>query len=118
MRETFLYDPHCEFCMRGVRWAKQRGVDVDALAYTDANLASWGLTAADAQREAWLVSDRRVCAGADAVLGVLQHGPTWLARIATVIMHTPLIFGARWTYRWVAANRHLLGWMFRSPATL
>ena len=116
MRETFLYDPHCEFCMRGVRSMRRHGIDIDALAYTDVDLERWGLTAKDAQREAWLVSERRVLGGGDSILGALQHGPGWLSLPATVALRTPIKHVSRWVYRRVAANRHRLGWMFRGTA--
>ena len=110
MTNILIFDGDCGFCTTTANWIqKHSSVSVDIQPYQWANLAQFGLTAAEAAAKVQLVSSGKVYDGhrCMAKLLLLQTNP--LVKLLGVIMVSPLLDRvSAGVYDWVAANRQRL----------
>ncbi len=111
---VIIYDGDCGFCTSTVDWAKRHVLDpaVQTTPWQSADLASFGLTRADADDSVWWIAPDGVAyPGGEAVAAALSaSGTPW--SWAGQAMGLPGIAGVtRVAYRWVANNRHRFGFV-------
>lgn len=107
---VFIFDGDCGFCTRSVDWLRRHvRPRAEVIPYQFADLARYGVTAEQADREAlWVAADGRVFGGVRAFAGLLATAsPAW--RLAGAVLDTrPVRLVAGALYRLVARNRHRL----------
>jgi predicted DCC family thiol-disulfide oxidoreductase YuxK len=104
---TLVFDGDCAFCTRAAGFARrllpERCVVV---AWQMADLSSFGVTTARAQREVlWVFPSGRVVGGARAVAETLRAAGTPWALAGLILLVPPISWLAQALYRLVAANR-------------
>lgn len=98
---TVIYDGQCELCKNSINWV-QRRLQITALDFHTAELATFGLSKQQCAREVFVITDHTHVSGAAAVAFLLsRRGNRFLASLIT--FSGPL---ARITYRWIADNRN------------
>jgi len=98
---SVIYDGQCELCKNSINWV-QRRLQITALDFHTAELATLGLTKQQCSREVFVITDHTRVSGAAAVAFLLsRRGNRFLASLIT--FSGPL---ARITYRWIADNRN------------
>ena len=98
-----IYDGQCDLCKKSITWVKKR-LPIDAIAYQDGDLASFGLTAQLCAKSVYVIDNKKQYQGADAVALLLKkRGNKVLALLLSV--SGPI---GRWGYRWVASHRSSL----------
>ena len=96
-----IYDGLCQFCQASLDWISQRLV-VDAKAFQNADLASYGLTFDQCSKSVHVVADGTVFVGAAAIAFLMKKRGN---RAVSLLITTSGIFG-RWGYQWVSNNRN------------
>jgi predicted DCC family thiol-disulfide oxidoreductase YuxK len=104
-----IYDGDCGFCRRCLDWGRRLGVEADAVAWQELDLAAHGLTERDAVEAAWFLAGRRRWRGHEAVARALRTSRHAAVRAAGVAVGSRLarpVAGP--VYAWVARHRHRL----------
>jgi predicted DCC family thiol-disulfide oxidoreductase YuxK len=96
-----IYDGLCQFCQASLDWISQRLV-VDAKAFQNADLASYGLTFDQCSKSVHVVADGTVFVGAAAIAFLMKKRGN---RVLSLLITTSGSFG-RWGYQWVSNNRN------------
>jgi predicted DCC family thiol-disulfide oxidoreductase YuxK len=96
-----IYDGQCQFCQASIDWIEQRLV-VDAKAFQNVDLASYGLTFDQCSKSVHVVADDTVFVGADAIAYLMKKRGN---RVLSLLITTSGIFG-RWGYQWVSTHRN------------
>jgi predicted DCC family thiol-disulfide oxidoreductase YuxK len=96
-----IYDGQCQFCQASIDWIEQRLV-VDAKAFQNVDLASYGLTFNQCSKSVHVVADDTVIVGADAIAFLMKNRGN---RVLSVLITTSGVLG-RWGYRWVSTHRN------------
>jgi predicted DCC family thiol-disulfide oxidoreductase YuxK len=96
-----IYDGQCQFCQASIDWIEQRLV-VDAKAFQNADLASYGLTFDQCSKSVHVVADDTVFVGAAAIAYLMKKRGN---RVLSLLITTSGIFG-RWGYQWVSTHRN------------
>jgi predicted DCC family thiol-disulfide oxidoreductase YuxK len=96
-----IYDGQCQFCQASIDWIEQRLV-VDAKAFQNVDLASYGLTFDQCSKSVHVVADDTVFVGAAAIAYLMKKRGN---RVLSVLITTSGIFG-RWGYQWVSTHRN------------
>ncbi|HSR24334.1 MAG TPA: DCC1-like thiol-disulfide oxidoreductase family protein [Candidatus Eisenbacteria bacterium] len=107
---VLLYDGECSFCIRSVEWARARlPIRLDARPWQDAELASFGLTEAEARHAVqWVEPSGRLSAGHTAVGRLLVAAGGGWALLGRLALVPPASWVAAGVYRLVAATRRYL----------
>ena len=96
-----IYDGLCQFCQASLDWISQRLV-VDAKAFQNADLASYGLTFDQCSKSVHVVADGTVFVGAAAIAFLMKKRGN---RVLSLLITTSGSFG-RWGYQWVSTHRN------------
>lgn len=111
---TLIYDGECGFCTNSAKWARKHLPAPHGIApsqgFSDAELAEMGLTRADVLRAAWWYDPATGAAeGAECISRTLVAiGGRW-AWLGRILWLPGVRILAAIAYRWVAANRPLVG---------
>jgi predicted DCC family thiol-disulfide oxidoreductase YuxK len=100
---TVIYDGQCRFCIVSLFWLQKR-LQVNALAFQGADLATYGLTYGQCSKEVFALNDNQTYAGAEAVAFLLRRRGNI---VVSKIIKRSGIFG-RFGYRWIASHRNSL----------
>lgn len=104
-----IYDGDCGFCRRSLGWGHRLGVEVDAIAWQELDLAAHGLTEQETAEAAWFVDGRRRWRGHEAIARALRTSRHATVRTLGVLIGSrvarPVVAPA---YGWVARHRHRL----------
>jgi predicted DCC family thiol-disulfide oxidoreductase YuxK len=96
-----IYDGQCHFCQASIDWIEQKLV-VDAKAFQNVDLASYGLTFDQCSKSVHVVADDTVFVGAAAIAFLMKKRGN---RVLSLLITTSGIFG-RWGYQWVSTHRN------------
>jgi predicted DCC family thiol-disulfide oxidoreductase YuxK len=96
-----IYDGQCQFCQASIDWIEQR-LAVNAKAFQNADLASYGLTFDQCSKSVHVVADDTVFVGAAAIAYLMKKRGN---RALSLLITTSGIFG-RWGYQWVSTHRN------------
>jgi predicted DCC family thiol-disulfide oxidoreductase YuxK len=96
-----IYDGQCHFCQASIDWIEQKLV-VDAKAFQNADLASYGLTFDQCSKSVHVVADDTVFVGAAAIAFLMKKRGN---RVLSLLITKSGIFG-RWSYQWVSTHRN------------
>ena len=96
-----IYDGQCQFCQASIDWIEQKLV-VDAKAFQNVDLASYGLTFDQCSMSVHIVADGTVFVGAAAIAFLMKKRGN---RVLSVLITTSGVLG-RWGYRWVSTHRN------------
>jgi predicted DCC family thiol-disulfide oxidoreductase YuxK len=105
-RIVLLTDGQCRFCEASMAWV-QKKVDLDAIAYQDADLASYGLTYEECEKAVHVLHAHKVYVGPDAIAYLLGRRGNYLLGFI-VRASGPM---GRFGYKWVAGHRN--SWIIR-----
>lgn len=108
--DLLLFDGDCAFCSSVERFARRLMRRFPAtVPYQDADVAAFGLTAEDCEREVqWIGGDGRRAAGHLAIAQALVATGSGWALLGRLLRAPGVRAAAGLGYRWVAANRHRL----------
>lgn len=118
---TLIYDGECGFCTTSAKWARHRLPAPHAIAasqsFSGAELRAMGLTRDDVMRAAWWYeAGTPPVEGAECIsrtLLAIGGRAAWVGRLLW-LPGVRVLSGI--VYRWVAANRPLVGrWLARLP---
>jgi predicted DCC family thiol-disulfide oxidoreductase YuxK len=98
-----IYDGQCQFCQASIDWIEQKLV-VDAKAFQDIDLASYGLTFDQCSQSVHVVADGTIFFGAAAIAFLMKKRGN---RLLSLLITTSGILG-RWGYQWVSNHRNSL----------
>jgi predicted DCC family thiol-disulfide oxidoreductase YuxK len=96
-----IYDGQCQFCQASIDWIAQKIV-VDAKAFQDIDLVSYGLTFDQCSKSVHVVTEGTMFVGAAAIAYLLKKR---VNRALSLLITTSGIFG-RWGYQWVSTHRN------------
>jgi predicted DCC family thiol-disulfide oxidoreductase YuxK len=96
-----IYDGQCQFCQASIDWIEQKLV-VDAKAFQDIDLASYGLTFDQCSKYVHVVADGTIFFGAAAIAFLMKKRGN---RLLSLLITTSGILG-RWGYQWVSNHRN------------
>ena len=96
-----IYDGQCQFCQASIDWIEQKLV-VDAKAFQEADLASYGLTLDQCSKSVHVVADGTIFFGAAAIAFLMKKRGN---RLLSLLITTSGILG-RWGYQWVSNHRN------------
>jgi predicted DCC family thiol-disulfide oxidoreductase YuxK len=96
-----IYDGQCQFCQASIDWIEQKLV-VDAKAFQDIDLASYGLTFDQCSKSVHVVADGTIFFGAAAIAFLMKKRGN---RLLSLLITTSGILG-RWGYQWVSNHRN------------
>jgi predicted DCC family thiol-disulfide oxidoreductase YuxK len=96
-----IYDGQCQFCQASIDWIEQKLV-VDAKAFQNADLASYGLTFDQCSKSVHVVADGTIFVGAAAIAYLMKKRGN---RALSLLITTSGVLG-RWGYRWVSTHRN------------
>jgi predicted DCC family thiol-disulfide oxidoreductase YuxK len=96
-----IYDGQCQFCQASIDWIGQKLV-VDAKAFQDIDLASYGLTFDQCSKSVHVVADGTIFFGASAIAFLMKKRGN---RLLSLLITTSGILG-RWGYQWVSNHRN------------
>jgi predicted DCC family thiol-disulfide oxidoreductase YuxK len=96
-----IYDGQCQFCQASIDWIEQKLV-VDAKAFQEADLASYGLTLDQCSKSVHVVADGTIFFGAAAIAFLMKKRGN---RLLSLLITTSGISG-RWGYQWVSNHRN------------
>ena len=97
---TVIYDGHCILCQNSINWLSKK-LTFTAIPFQSGDLASFGLTKAECEKQVYAISDDRKYGGVSAVIFLLNQRGNKISS-ALLRMSGPIgTFG----YKWVAANR-------------
>jgi predicted DCC family thiol-disulfide oxidoreductase YuxK len=96
-----IYDGQCQFCQASIDWIAQKLV-VDAKAFQEADLASYGLTLDQCSKSVHVVADGTIFFGAAAIAFLMKKRGN---RLLSLLITTSGILG-RWGYQWVSNHRN------------
>jgi predicted DCC family thiol-disulfide oxidoreductase YuxK len=96
-----IYDGQCQFCQASIDWIEQKLV-VDAKAFQDIDLASYGLTFDQCSKSVHVVVDGTIFVGAAAIAFLMKKREN---RLLSLLITTSGILG-RWGYQWVSNHRN------------
>jgi predicted DCC family thiol-disulfide oxidoreductase YuxK len=107
---VLIFDGDCSFCTTSVEYLRRNlPVAPKIEPYQWLDLDSYGLTAADASAQIWLVTPDEQFGGYAALARLLQLQPSPILRFAGYLADTfPFSLASLMLYRTVARNRHLL----------
>jgi predicted DCC family thiol-disulfide oxidoreductase YuxK len=100
-RIVVIYDGQCQFCQASIDWIEQKLV-VDAKAFQDIDLASYGLTFDQCSKSVHVVADGTIFFGAAAIAFLMKKRGN---RLLSLLITTSGILG-RWGYQWVSNHRN------------
>jgi predicted DCC family thiol-disulfide oxidoreductase YuxK len=106
-RPVVLFDGECSFCTRLVERASDRlRADVDYVPFQTADLATYGISAAEARHSVqWVSREGRIGHGSEAAARLLvASGGAW-ALLGRLLLAPPFSFAAAGAYWLVARNR-------------
>ena len=98
-----IYDGECRFCRASLTWLQEK-LRVTAVAFQDADLATYGLTRSQCEKAVCVVTDQKTYSGTSAIAFLLSlRGNTFISR---------QIERSGWLgqagYRWLASHRNSL----------
>lgn len=97
---TVIYDGDCVLCQNSINWLSKK-LTFTAIPFQSGDLASFGLTKAECEKQVYAISDDRKYGGVSAVIFLLNQRGNKISS-ALLRMSGPIgTFG----YKWVAANR-------------
>jgi predicted DCC family thiol-disulfide oxidoreductase YuxK len=96
-----IYDGQCQFCQASIDWIEQKLV-VDAKAFQDIDLASYGLTFDQCSKSVHVVADGTIFFSAAAIAFLMKKRGN---RLLSLLITTSGISG-RWGYQWVSNHRN------------
>jgi predicted DCC family thiol-disulfide oxidoreductase YuxK len=96
-----IYDGQCQFCQASIDWIAQR-LAVDAKAFQNADLSSYGLTFDQCSKSVHVVTEGTVFVGAAAIAYLMKKRGN---RLLSLLITTSGILG-RWGYQWVSNHRN------------
>jgi predicted DCC family thiol-disulfide oxidoreductase YuxK len=97
---TVIYDGDCVLCQNSINWLSKK-LTFTAIPFQSGDLASFGLTKAECEKQVYAISDDRKYGGVSAVIFLLNQRGNKISS-ALLRMSGPIgSFG----YKWVAANR-------------
>ena len=96
-----IYDGQCQFCQASIDWIEQKLV-VDAKAFQNVDLASYGLTFNQCSKSVHVVADDTVFVGAAAIAYLMKKRGN---RALSLLVTTSGVLG-RWGYRWASTHRN------------
>ena len=96
-----IYDGQCQFCQASIDWIEQKLV-VDAKAFQDIDLSSYGLTFDQCSKSVHVVADGTIFFGAAAIAFLMKKRGN---RLLSLLITTSGISG-RWGYQWVSNHRN------------
>ncbi len=96
-----IYDGQCQFCQASIDWIEQK-LFVEAKAFQNADLDSYGLTFDQCSKSVYVVADDTVIVGAAAIAYLMKKRGN---RALSVLITTSGVLG-RWGYRWVSTHRN------------
>ena len=97
---TVIYDGDCALCKTSINWLSKK-LSFTAIPFQSGDLASFGLTKAECEKQVYAISDDRKYGGVSAVIFLLNQRGNKISS-ALLRMSGPIgTFG----YKWVAANR-------------
>ena len=97
---TVIYDGDCTLCKTSINWLSKK-LTFTAIPFQSGDLASFGLTKAECEKQVYAISDDRKYGGVSAVIFLLHQRGNKISS-ALLRMSGPIgTFG----YKWVAANR-------------
>ena len=100
---TVIFDGECRFCIASLNWLRLKA-EINAHPFQHADLASFGLTLPECEKEVIAIIDGTTYRGADAIARLLAlRGNVNLSRLITAsgkLGHS--------VYHWVATHRNSL----------
>jgi predicted DCC family thiol-disulfide oxidoreductase YuxK len=96
-----IYDGQCQFCQASIDWIEQKLV-VDAKAFQNVDLASYGFTFDQCSMSVHVVADGTVFVGAAAIAFLMKKRGN---PVLSLLITTSGVLG-RWGYRWVSTHRN------------
>lgn len=98
-----IYDGECRFCRASLTWLEEK-LRVTAVAFQDADLATYGLTRCQCEKAVFVVADQKTYSGSSAIAFLLNlRGNTFISR---QIVRSGWL--GRLGYRWLASHRDSL----------
>ena len=110
MVPTLIFDGDCSFCTSVANHFEKRSMTpIQIVPWQRANLAEFGLTAAEASEQVYVSNNGQLFAGADAFAELMRVQGDPFHRLIAWGMRLPVMRNlASWGYRLVARNRHRL----------
>jgi len=97
---TVIYDGDCVLCQNSINWLSKK-LTFTAIPFQSGDLASFGLTKAECEKQVYAISDSNKYGGVSAVIFLLNQRGN---KISSALLKLSGPIGS-FGYKWVAANR-------------